>query len=117
MRLSIGERKDWQSILKNHGTKKRHPYDSEDEGEMEEQKIKNIVESEYFFLHNSDTLQGNSGCPLLVRVKTGYCIIGIHIGGFQVYWNGERSIAKFNYARKIPLSPSLGVLCLREKNI
>ena len=109
MRLSIGETKDWQSILKNHGTKKRHPYDSEDEGEMEEQKIMNIVESEDFFLHNSDTLQGNSGCPLLVRVKTGYCIIGIHIGGFQVHWNGERSTAKFNYARKIPLSPSLGV--------
>ena len=96
IRIAMGRREEWASIEEkfNKIAKKGKPNE-----EAPEEKLKRIVESSNFLFHNVDTMKGNSGTPALVRVKNeGFQIIGIHNGGQQVHWNGQKANLCINYA-------------------
>ena len=98
MKISLGLSVDQKSILETHIRAK--PFISDDKKIEEE--VQKIFTSQDYFLHTADTLEGNSGTPVLVGMKKGYHICGIHTGGLQVHWNKLKSNTKVNYARILP---------------
>ena len=100
MKIFTGHSVNKKSILDDH--KSANCFPSDDKNAEEE--ARKIFDSPDLFLHKCDTLEGNSGSPVLVATKEGYQICGIHTGGLQVYWDEEKSNTKVNYARIIPLS-------------
>jgi len=99
MKISLGMLKQWDEVKDEHDKSNPKPkVNFQKESELEE--LVEGFKGKKIIFHTGDTLQGNSGTPVLVRVEDeGMKICGIHLGGTQVHWDGLLSTTKINFAR------------------
>ena len=99
MKISLGMLKQWDEVKDEHNKSNPKPkVNFQKESELEE--LVDGFKDKKIIFHSGDTLQGNSGTPVLVRVKDeGMKICGIHLGGAQIHWDGLLSSTKINFAR------------------